>query len=102
MPSEVESPMWTTVRQEVRSPEAPAETPGDAPPDGEGPAAGRPATEDFRPALVAGARPAAGPPGAALGGAGRGEPAAGGVERPPAAAGAWPARVAQAQTTARP
>src|ERR1700730_8936373 len=101
MPSEVESPMWTTARQEVRSPHAPAETPGDAPPDGGGPAPGWPASEDFRPALATGARLAEVPPGAALGGEGRVEPAAREVEPPPAARGAGTAPLRPAQATTR-
>src|SRR5260221_12064729 len=50
MPSEVESPMWTAARQEVRSPDAPAETPGEALPDADGPLAGLLAADGLWPA----------------------------------------------------
>src|SRR5260370_8516567 len=99
MPSEVESPIWTTGRQEVRSPDAPGEPPVDAPPDGERPAAGWPAAEGFRPVLAAWARLADVPPDVPLGGDGRVEPAAREAEPPPAGLGAGTAPLRPAQAT---
>src|SRR5258708_26409065 len=98
MPSDVESPMWTTARQEVRNPDAAADVPGLALPGGQRAAAGLLAAACFRPvlagALLAGVRP---------GGEGRLAPPAG--EAPPAAAarGAMtPLRPAPATTPTPP
>src|SRR5258708_4995237 len=52
MPSDVESPMWTTARQEVRNPDAAADVPGLALPGGQRAAAGLLAAACFRPVLA--------------------------------------------------
>src|SRR5260221_968084 len=95
MPSDVESPMWTTARQEVRNPDAAADVPGLALPGGQRAAAGLLAAACFRPvlagALLAEVRP---------GGEGRLAPAA--REAPPVAAAGdamTPLRPAQATTS---
>src|SRR5258708_24089194 len=79
MPSDVESPMWTTARQEVRNPDAAADVPGLALPGGQRAAAGLLAAACFRPVLAGGLL-AEGRPG------GEGRPAPPAREAPPPAA----------------
>src|SRR5258708_20537138 len=98
MPSEVESPMWTTALQEERRPAAPADRPGRVLPEGEGPVAGLRTALGSRPGLAAALLLADGRPDAGLGGEGRAEPAAS-EEGPPLGPGAGKAPVRPTHAT---